>query len=166
MGDADGTYPFKHVANYEGLVVFYNAILKRKVKVDYHAVSHAVFIYPEVASAGFKEREAIEKLGEDKVLIGFHRYQDTAKGEAMGVKDYFVKVIVEKETLKILGTHIIGPYASILIHEIINLMNTDEQNAEPIFRRMHIHPTLSEVVEKAFQHLMTPEQYHHVVEYH
>ena len=30
LGDADGKYPFKHVANYEALVVYYNAVLKRR----------------------------------------------------------------------------------------------------------------------------------------
>jgi len=99
------------------------------------------------------------------VLIGIHRYQDTAKGEAMDVKDYFVKVIVEKGSMRILGAHLIGPYASILIHEIINLMYTPEQSAAPIVYGMHIHPALSEVVEKAFHSLMPPEHYHHVIEH-
>src|SRR6266566_4570945 len=49
LGDADGKYLFKHVANYESAIVYYNAILKRKVKVDYHAVPHAIFTYPEIA---------------------------------------------------------------------------------------------------------------------
>jgi mycothione reductase len=166
LGDADGKCMFKHVANYEALVVFYNAILKRKVKVDYHAVPHAVFTYPEIAAVGLGEKEAIEKHGKDKVLIGIHRYEDTAKGEAMGVRDYFVKAIVEKETMKILGTHIIGPQASVLIQEVINLMYTPDQSAETVTRGMHIHPALSEVVEKAFQSLMQPEMYHHVIEEH
>jgi len=165
LGDGNGKYLFKHVANYESLVVFYNAILKRKLKVDYHAVPHAVFTYPEIASVGLKEKEAIEKYGEDNVLIGIHRYQDIAKGEAMGVKDYFVKVIVEKDTSKILGAHIIGPYASILVQEIINLMYTSERSAEPIRDGMHIHPALNEVVERAFNSLMPPENYHHMMEH-
>lgn len=166
FGDADGKYPFKHVANYESLVVYYNAILKKALKVDYHAIPHAVFTYPEIASVGLKEKEAIEKHGEDKVLIGIHRYEDTAKGEAMNVKDYFVKVIVENGTMKILGAHIIGPYASILIQEIINLMYTHEQSAVPIINGMHIHPALNEVVERAFQSLVPVEQYHHIIEDH
>src|SRR5213596_3360115 len=99
LGDADGKYPFKHVANYESKIVYYNAILKRKVKADYHAIPHAVFTYPEIASVGLGEKEAVEKYGPDKVLIGFQKYEDTAKGEAMNVKDYFVKVIVEAETM-------------------------------------------------------------------
>jgi len=166
FGDADGKYPFKHVANYESLIVYYNAILKRQLKADYHAIPHAVFTYPEIASVGLKEKEAIEKYGEDKVLIGVHRYQDTAKGEAMNLKDYFAKIIVENGTMKILGAHIIGPYASVLIQEIINLMYTREQNAIPIINGMHIHPALNEVVEKAFNSLMPPKQYHHIMEDH
>jgi dihydrolipoamide dehydrogenase len=162
LGDADGKYPFKHVANYESRIVYYNAILKKKIKADYHAIPHAVFTYPEVASVGLREKEAVEKLGRDKVLIGFQKYEDTAKGEAMNVKEYFVKVIVEAETSKILGAHIVGPYASILIHEIIPMMYTGNGSYEPISDSIHIHPALSEVVDRAFQSLVPAEHYHHM----
>jgi mycothione reductase len=163
LGDANGKYPFKHVANYEAAIVYYNAAQKRKTPVDYHAVPHAVFTYPEIAAVGLREKEAIEKYGANKLLIGFHRYQDTAKGEAMDAKDFFVKVIVERGSMKILGAHIIGPYASVLIHEIIPLMYTVERSAKPIFDGMHIHPALSEVVERAFRSLMPPEHYNHIL---
>ena len=166
LGDADGRYPFKHVANYEALVVYYNVMMGKKMEVDYHAVPHAVFTYPEIAGVGLKEKQALEKYGRDKILIGVERYEDTAKGLAMNVKDYFVKVIVERETKRILGAHIIGPYASILIQEIINLMYTSTQSAEPLTQGMHIHPALSEVVERAFNSLMEPDEYHHVIEKH
>ncbi len=166
LGDANGKYMFKHKANYEALVVYHNAVLNRKVKVDYHAVPHAIFIHPEIASVGLKEKEAIEKFGEKNILIGIERFEDTAKGKAMNVYDCFAKVIVERETMKILGAHIIGPHASVLIQEIVNLMYTDEQSAKPIIRGMHIHPALSEVVEKAFHSLMPVEVYHHVIEHH
>jgi dihydrolipoamide dehydrogenase len=166
FGDANGRQLFKHAANYESKIVYYNAILNKKVKVDYHAIPHAVFTYPEIAGVGLREKEAIEKYGKDKVLIGIYRYENTAKGEAMGVKAYFVKVIVDRETMKIFGAHIIGPYASVLIQEIINLMYTPEQSAEPIINGMHIHPALNEVVERAFRSLMPPDQYHQLVEHH
>lgn len=166
LGDADGRFLFKHVANYEAYVVYQNAILKKNVKVDYHAVPHAVFTYPEIASVGLGEKEATEKYGKDGVLIGIERYEDTAKGLAMGVKDYFAKVIVESSTMRILGAHIIGPYASVLIQEITNIMYTPTLSAEPIIEGMHIHPALSEVVQRAFRSLMPPAQYHHLIEEH
>jgi mycothione reductase len=166
LGDANGKYPFKHVANYEAAIVYYNAVLKKKVKADYHAVPHAVFTHPEIAAVGLGEKDAIEQYGAGKLLFGLYRYEDTAKGEAIGAKDYFVKVIVERETLKILGAHIIGPYASILIHEIIPMMYTSEQSAKPIHDAMHIHPAISEVVDRAFRSLLPPEHYHHMIKDH
>ncbi len=163
FGDADGRYLFRHVANYESEIVFYNAIRKQKVKVDYHAIPHAVFTYPEVAGVGFKEKEAIERYREANVRIGFYRYQDTAKGEAMNVRDYFVKVVLARDPMKILGAHVVGPHASILIQEIINLMYTSDQSAQPMLDAIHIHPSLSEVVQRAFGSVMSPKEYHHVL---
>jgi dihydrolipoamide dehydrogenase len=165
LGDADGRYLFKHVANHEALVVYYNAVQKKGIKVDYHAVPHAVFTDPEIASVGLKEKEAVEKYGKSNLLIGIQRYEDTAKGLAMGVKDYFVKVVLESTTLRILGAHIIGPQASVLIQEIINLMYTPTQSAEPLIEGMHIHPSLSEVVQRALNFRMSVDQYHHMMEH-
>lgn len=161
FGDANGRYLFKHKANYDSEIVYYNAVLGRKIPFDYHAVPHAVFTDPEVAGVGLREKEALELFGSDRILIGFYLYERTAKGEAMAVKGYFVKVILERDTFRILGAHIIGPQASVLIQEIINLMYTPDQSARPLMRAMHIHPALSEVVQRAFGELMTSEQYHH-----
>ena len=100
---------------------------------------------------------------EEGVLVGFHRYRNTAKGEAMGIGDDFVKVVVEAESNRILGAHIVGPQASVLIQEIITLMYTPEQSIRPIMAGMHIHPALSEVVERAFFSLMPPAHYRHLM---
>jgi len=124
FGDANDKFMFKHKANYEAKIVFYNAFLGRHIKASYHAIPHAIFTYPEVAAVGLSEKEATEKF---HIWIGYNLYEDTAKGDAMILKDYFVKVIVEKDTHKILGAHIIGPNASILIQEIVNLMYTKDQ---------------------------------------
>ena len=166
LGDADGKFLFKHVANHEAQIVYYNAVLKKKIKMDYHAVPHAVFTDPEIASVALREEEAIEKYGKDNILIGFYKYADTAKGEAMALKDDFVKVIVKRDTGQIIGAHIIGPEASVLIQEVINLMYTENQSLAPLTQAMHIHPALSEVVARAFQSFMTPDQYHHFLEEH
>lgn len=161
LGDALGKHLFKHVANYESQIVYYNAVRDRQVKVDYHAVPYAVFTYPEVAAVGMGEKEAINKLGNERVIIGFDLYEDNAKGKAMNVKNYFAKVILDADTEKVLGGHIVGPHASILIHEIINLMYTAEQTPHPVFHSMHIHPALNEVVKGAFNSLMDVDTYRH-----
>jgi dihydrolipoamide dehydrogenase len=160
FGDADGMYLFRHVANYESEIAYYNAILKKRVKVDYHAVPHAVFTYPEIASVGLQEKDAVEKYGKDAILVGFYKYENTAKGEAINAKDYFVKVIVDGSDQRILGAHIIGPWASILIQEIVNVMYTEGMSYDIIDRAIHIHPAMNEVVQRAFGSLMPVEHYH------
>jgi mycothione reductase len=151
FGDAIGKEMFKHVANYEAGIAWHNAVHDHKVKMDYSAAPHAVFTHPQIASVGLKEAEA--KQQGYKILVGKAFYRDTAMGGAMGEPEGLVKVIVERETGKILGGHIAGAEASILIQEIINAMVTESRNFDPIMRAMHIHPAMPEVVQNAFGNL-------------
>ena len=151
FGDAIGIQMFKHVANYEAGVVWHNAIHDHKVKMDFSAAPHAVFTHPQVASVGLTEEEA--KQQKYKIRVGKALYSETAMGAAMEFSEGFVKVVVEGETGKILGGHIIGPEASILIQEIVNAMVSETGNFAPIARGMHIHPAMSEVVQNAFGNL-------------
>jgi dihydrolipoamide dehydrogenase len=151
FGDAIGKQMFKHVANYEAQVAWHNAVHDRKVKMDYSTAPHAVFTHPQIASVGLKEAEA-KQLGY-KVLVGVSSHASTALGAAMGEPKGFVKVIVEQKTGKILGGHIVGPFASILIQEIINAMAVGDKTFTPIVRGMHIHPAMTEVVQMAFGNL-------------
>jgi mycothione reductase len=151
FGDAIGKEMFKHVANYEAGIAWHNAVHGHKVPMDYSAAPHAVFTHPQVASVGLKEAEA--KQQGHKILVGKAFYRDTAMGGAMGEPEGFVKVIVERETGKILGGHIIGAEASILIQEIVNAMVTETRSFAPIVRAMHIHPAMPEVVQNAFGNL-------------
>ena len=139
---------FKHVANYEVGIAWHNAVHDHKAKVDYSAAPHAVFSEPQVASVGLKEAEA--KQQGHQILVGTALYRDTAMGATMGRPNGFVKVIVECGSGRILGGHLIGPEASILIQEIINAMNTEDRSYAPIMRAMHIHPAMPEVVQNAF----------------
>jgi dihydrolipoamide dehydrogenase len=151
FGDAIGKEMFKHVANYEAGIVWHNSVHDHKVAMDYSAAPHAVFTHPQVASVGLKEAEA--KQQGHKILIGTALYKDTAMGGAMGEPEAFVKVIVERDNGKLLGGHIIGAEASILIQEIVNAMVTEDRSYAPIVRAMHIHPAMTEVVQQAFGNL-------------
>lgn len=151
FGDAIGREMFKHVANYEAQIAWHNALHDHKIKADYSAAPHAVFTHPQIASVGLKETEA--KQQGHKILVGTARYKDTALGAAMGKPEGFVKVILQQKTGKILGGHIIGPFAPILIQEIVNAMASGSQTFVPILRGIHIHPSMSEVVQNAFVNL-------------
>lgn len=142
-GDATGEYLFRHLANYDASVAWHNAFTDHKMKVDYHAVPYAVFTHPQIAGVGLGVEEAKK---EHEVLVTKGRYKDTARGYAMGDVEGFCKIIIDANEGTILGTHIIGPQASVLIHEIINLMYAGDGSIDPLYDALHIHPSLSEVV--------------------
>ena len=148
LGDAIGVQMFKHAANYEAGIAWHNSMHDHKAKVEFSTVPHAVFTHPQVASVGLTVEQA--KNQKHRVLVGVALYKDTAMGAAMGYVDGFAKVIVDAQSGKILGAHIIGPEASILIQEIVNAMTSGNGSFSPIAQAMHIHPALSEVVQNAF----------------
>jgi dihydrolipoamide dehydrogenase len=158
MGDITGYHMFRHTANYEADIVWRNAFTEHKRYTEYHAVPHAVFGYPQVASVGMTQAEA--KEAGYNILVGKARYTDTAKGFAMGEEDSLVKVIVDAKTRRILGAHIVGTDASDLVQPVVYLMNTDSQDYMPLARSQVIHPALSEVVINAFANLQSPDHAH------
>ena len=117
MGDVIGRTMFRHTANYHAQLVWINAFAKNKVKLDEHAVPHAVFGYPEVASVGVTQSEA--KAKGIKVLIGTSNYNDCAKGYAMGEEGSFVKVVVDKASYQIIGVSAVGTNAAILVQAMV-----------------------------------------------
>jgi len=153
LGDATGGQMFKHVANREASLVWHNSVHDHKVSVNYRAVPHAVFSYPQIASVGLTEAEAEEDFD---ILVGRSKYLDVAKGQAMMETDAFAKSIVERGSGKILGFHIIGPYAPILIQEVVNVIAKDG-TIDDVGRPMHIHPALPEVVVRALYNLREPQ---------
>jgi len=149
-GDIIGRYMLTHVANREAVQVWHNATHGPPEAMDYSAVPHAVFTHPQIASVGLIEVEARKH---HHVLIGVARYSEVAKGIAMMEEDGFAKAIMDKDTERILGFHIIGPEASMLLQEIVNAMNTEERTFTSIIRAMYIHPAMPEVVQQAFGNL-------------
>lgn len=144
IGDVNGQQMFTHVANREAALVAHNALHGANLKMDYSAAPHAVYSHPQIASVGLTEEKARKT---HQVLVGRTRYLDVAQGEAMMEKEGFAKAIVEQDSGKLLGFHIIGPYAPILIQEVINAM-TSGGHVDEIQGGMHIHPALSELIPR------------------
>ena len=149
LGDIIGRYQFRHSANLEAQYAYYNILnYKKKIPVDYSAMPHAIFSSPQVAGVGYTEQELKQKSNKDYVK-SIYRYIDTAMGRVLEDKEGFVKFLVSKETRKILGCHIIGTHASVLIHEVLVAMKSGDGTIDNISKTVHVHPALSEVVARA-----------------
>jgi len=149
FGDAIGKKMFRHAANHEAELAWHNAVHGKKSRMNYLTVPHAVFSWPELASVGLTEKQAIKLMGKQELLVGKAMYSDVARGEAMRETEGFAKAIVQRKTGKIVGYHIIGPQASSLIQEVVNAMTADG-SLWTIAKAIHIHPALSELVLKPF----------------
>jgi dihydrolipoamide dehydrogenase len=152
VGDINGQQMFTHVANVEASLAADNAIHGSRIKMDYSAAPHAVYTHPQIASVGMTEEAAREA---HKVVVGKAKYLDVAQGEAMIEENGFAKAIVEAGSRKILGFHVIGPYAPILVQEVINAMASGGGTGQ-IQRGMHIHPAITELIPEVMSNIRNP----------
>ncbi|MDQ4101770.1 MAG: FAD-dependent oxidoreductase, partial [Thermoproteota archaeon] len=162
LGDAVGKYQFRHSANWEAQYAFNNIMAtmnEEKISVDYSAMPHAIFSSPQIAAVGYTEQELkiIEAQEGRKIdyAKSIYPFINTAMGQAIEDREGFVKFLVERSTRRILGCHIIGTNASVLIHEVLVAMRAgrgergSNDTLGNILRTVHIHPALSEVISRA-----------------
>ena len=150
LGDVVGKYQFKHNANNEAQYAYNNIVHpNKKIPVNYTAMPHAIFTNPQIAAVGYTEQQLTkEKIEYEKSI---YPYIQTGMGQVIEDKEGFVKFLIDKRNRTILGCHIMGTDASILIHEVLVAMRIgkDEGKIDNITRTIHIHPSLSEVISKA-----------------
>ena len=148
LGDIVGRYLLKHSANLEAAYVANNLFSPDdKVAVDYHAMPYAVFGSPPVAGVGLTEQQALE--AGVPYVAAIYDYTDTAYGSSIEDRDGFVKALANHETGEILGCHIVGAHASILVQEVANAMRL-RLATDAITQAIYVHPALPEVVQRAF----------------
>lgn len=148
LGDVIGRYQFKHAAVHEARHLVTNAFDDETPdrSVTYRAVPHAVFASPQVAAVGQTERE-LDDAGIEHAVRRYE-YGDTVMGRALKA-DGFVKALADPESGEILGCHIVGPEAPTLVHEVVVAM-CKGGTVKEIGDAVHAHPSLSEVVHRAF----------------
>jgi dihydrolipoamide dehydrogenase len=147
FGDAIGKAMFTHAGDLEQRIAWQNSTGPEKIRMDFSAVPHAVYTHPQIASVGLTEERA--RKGHE-ILVGRANYSDVVQGDAMMETEGFAKAIVEKGTERILGFHVIGPMASVLIQEVVNAVAAGG-DVKSITERMHIFPAMSELIPETLR---------------
>ena len=194
FGDANGLYQFRHKANYESDLCANNIFgpESEKKKADYSVVPWAIFTSPQIGHVGMTQEEAIEKGHE--IFVAVKNYSTVAKGFAMGydnddLDNGFVKLVIDK-SYKLLGAHVVGPHAALLVQPFVYLMNAgytcdspefpartgpnklgracpEAGSFMPVYKSMVIHPSLNEVAGWAIGNMqpinikMEHHEHHH-----
>ncbi|MDO5744289.1 MAG: mycothione reductase [Micrococcaceae bacterium] len=150
MGDAANIEQLKHVANREARVVTHNLENPLAMRpMDRTAVPAAVFSIPQIACVGMSEAQARAEHGEDAVLSVIQDFGSTAYGWAMEDGEGIVKLVAHRGSGLLLGAHIMGHEAALLIQPLIQAMVTGLDVNTMAREQFWIHPALSEVVENA-----------------
>jgi len=103
---------------------------------------HAVFTDPEVAGVGQTE-QALRARGV-KHLKAVVRYDEVGKGIALKERDGIAKLL-SSPSGEILGFHVVGPGASVLLHQAVVAMRW-RCHVSSLTGAITVHPSLSEVV--------------------
>ncbi len=145
IGDAIAGPMLAHKAEDEGMAVA-ETIAGQHGHVNYGVIPSVIYTSPEVSAVGQTEEQLKEQGRAYKV--GKFPFLGNARAKSHFAGDGFVKILADRETDRILGAHIVGPYAGDLIHEICVGMEFGAA-AEDIARTCHAHPTFSEAVREA-----------------
>lgn len=148
FGDSVNHYQLKHVANAESRIVRENLVRPGSARsTSLPPVPAAVFTDPQIATVGLTEDAA--RAAEAPYVSTVREYSSTAYGWAMEDTTSFVKLLVDPTTHLLIGAHVMGPQASLLIQPLLQAMSlgtTVDRVARDV---MYIHPALTEVVENA-----------------
>ena len=148
LGDISSDHLLKHVANHEARTVRHNlAHPDDLISSHRDFVPAAVFTKPQIASVGLTEAQAREQ-GID-VMVKVQNFGDVAYGWAMEDTTSICKLVADRATRRLVGAHLMGPYSSILIQQLIQGMSLGQTIDELASGQYYIHPALTEVVENA-----------------
>ena len=131
-----------HVASHEGIIAAQNAMGDEGI-MDYDVIPGAIFTLPEIGIVGLSETEA-KKKGYDVEAFSVN-FRSLGKAQAIDELAGIAKMIVEKESNKVLGVHLIGAHATDLIAEA-TLAIQKGLSAADIAQTIHAHPTLAEIM--------------------
>jgi mycothione reductase len=152
LGDASSPFELKHVANAEARAVAHNLAHPDDLRPFPHEwVPAAVFTGPEIASVGARRQDL---AGQRPFVQATRPYHETAYGWALQDTIGFCRLYADPETGLLLGAHILGYQASLLIQPLVQAMSSGQSVASMARGQYWIHPALAEVVENAL--LMLP----------
>ncbi len=145
LGDVVRGPMLAHKAEEEGVAVA-EQIAGQKTHIDFNTIPWVIYTAPEIAWVGQNEQQ-LKAAGVD-YRAGSFPFAANGRAKGLGETAGFVKMLADRKTDRILGVHIIGPFASELISEAVVAMEFGA-SSEDIARIVHAHPSLGEVFHEA-----------------
>lgn len=144
IGDVTGRQMLAHAATFMGFRAV-NAIVGKADKIRFDIMPSAIFTYPEAAAVGLTEDQCKQQGIECRALKGYYRVN--GKALAIDEPEGMVKLVAGADG-RILGCTSYGAHSADIVQEVTAYMNCNATVAD-IADSVHIHPTLSEILQDA-----------------
>jgi len=146
-GDVIGKYMLYHAAVKESVIAAWNILHGTPVyEINFSTIPATLFTEPEASYVGITEDEAKAK-GIAYTVVKYP-LEDDAYAQIMGVREGWIKLIIEKESQRIIGGSIYGEAASMIINEIA-LAIMSNARVKDVALLAHQHPTIFESIDRA-----------------
>lgn len=145
VGDVIGGPMLAHKGSEEGVAAA-EIIAGESAEMNYLTVPSVIYTAPEIAWVG-KTEEQVKNEGSE-YRVGTFSFAANGRAKALEQAVGMVKIVADARTDRILGVHMVGPYVSELIAEMVLAMEFGA-SSEDVARTIHAHPTLSESVHEA-----------------
>lgn len=158
VGDVNGAQPFTRVCQEEAKVAYADAFGDDHAAMRRDALPHAIFTDPEVGSVGLTERAARDRG--HTVVAGLVPMERIEKAELIGETSGFVKFVAEADTHRLLGCHVVGPFAADLVYGAAIVMRAGGR-LDDLAVAVGVFPTLQEGIEgtaRAVLRKVAPEE--------
>jgi len=150
LGDVNGRAAFTHTAWNDHEVVVANLLDGEARSIDGRVPPYALYIDPPLARIGASEQQARERGG--RVLVGFLPMKSVGRARERSETRGFMKVLVDAQSMRLLGATLVCIDADEVIHSLIAVM-TAGIDVRTIAASVPIHPTIGELIPTMLQRL-------------
>ncbi|MFP3174137.1 MAG: dihydrolipoyl dehydrogenase, partial [Vulcanisaeta sp.] len=146
-GDVIGKYMLYHSAVKESVIAAWNIMHGKPIyEINFNAIPMTIFTEPEAAMVGLSE-DAAKARGINYVTVQYP-LADDSYAQIIGVRDGWVKLVIEKESQRIIGGVVYGEAASMIINEIALAVAVNAR-VKDLALLPHAHPTIFESIDRA-----------------
>jgi pyruvate/2-oxoglutarate dehydrogenase complex dihydrolipoamide dehydrogenase (E3) component len=143
LGDCNGRGAFTHTSWNDFEIVGANVLDNESRRVSDRINAYALYTDPPLGRAGMTEAD-VRKSGRP-ALVATMAMEDVSRAYEKGETKGFMKILVDKESKRILGASLLGLSGDEVIHCVLDVMYA-KASCTVLQRAMHIHPTVSEFI--------------------
>jgi glutathione reductase (NADPH) len=143
VGDVTGRVALTPVAIQAGRLLADRIFGDKNVHMSYEQIPTAVFSEPPIGTVGLTEEQALERLGVARVRVFKAAFTPLLHNLTERKTRTFVKLVVDKDTDRVLGCHLIGRDAAEIIQGFAVALKAGATKAQ-FDETVGIHPSSAE----------------------